>query len=321
MEEALTLQTQAIEMLKAVGLSPRVNRAQGKLATYFELADYHRASGSAAVDSTKEEAEDLATGVLDLQPHRISFAPIEGQAHEAIFTLSNLSGHSIQPQLQIASTDLAITAVPGEDLHFSLSDTSYRSQTEPAQKIELAPLEQILIRFKMPADLKPAADLRLALSAQFEQAQHSADLLIMPATSAERVHVINAAEIRDNPFYLIPVFHQISRPGNASDTIQIRTRASAPTRIEVYDTSGQLCSVDAEGNGRFDDPGDLLLTEQVDARYPVFRSEGGLQQLEFRYQPWDRTANERIEIDIQTRNSAEADWESDVQDWILLNEG
>jgi hypothetical protein len=78
---------------------------------------------------------------------------------------------------------------------------------------------------------------------------------------ATRTTVVDAHAVRISPFYLIPIRHMIQRTANAgkSESIDLRISASEPMRIEVYDGTGtKLLCVDANGDGDFEDKGDLV---------------------------------------------------------------
>ncbi|MFP4070349.1 MAG: hypothetical protein ACLFVC_09250, partial [Opitutales bacterium] len=338
LDEAIALQTKAIELLEALELSPRIPAATEALARYFESAG-HPMEALAALERLPqagvrhaewmrrleeriahavEEAPDRFAGRLDLQPKRITFAPLAGKGGEAVFSLSNLSARDVRALLHIESAHVrAAIETQAGGMRIDLSRAQEGASSTQSGPIPLSASEQTLLRVRIPPDFVSESDVRLRLSASPDSDATTADLVVLPESEAERIHVVNAAEITDNPFYLIPVFHQISNPRGQTAEVSIRTIASEPTRIEAYDAAGQLCFVDAEGNGRFDDPGDLLLTQRIDARFPVFTVGEDSGLIELRYQPFRRSDDGRIEVRVQTRPDAETDWETDVIDWIL----
>ncbi len=101
-----------------------------------------------------------------------------------------------------------------------------------------------------------------------------------------------------------------------SQAIGLRAIASQPTRIEAYNSNNELLFIDAEGNGHFNDPGDLINSELAADLSPIIPIEANTIQVEFRYQPHSNT-DERVDIQIQTRQNAdESNWETQVIDWI-----
>lgn len=68
--------------------------------------------------------------------------------------------------------------------------------------------------------------------------------------------VIDAAEYKDDPFFMIPVHHHLQSKGKGP--VNLRVVTSQPCRVEMYDNQGTLQMVDAEGNGSLKDSGDWL---------------------------------------------------------------
>ncbi len=78
---------------------------------------------------------------------------------------------------------------------------------------------------------------------------------------ATRTTVVDAHAVRISPFHLVPIRHMIQRTVNAGsgESVDFRISASEPIRIEVYDSTGaKLICVDANGDGDFEDKGDLV---------------------------------------------------------------
>ncbi|NWK55985.1 hypothetical protein HW115_10200 [Verrucomicrobiaceae bacterium N1E253] len=90
--------------------------------------------------------------------------------------------------------------------------------------------------------------------------------------------VIDAHELVTNPFYLIPIHHIIQRPVDEESQKQVdfKIEASADMRIEVYDeASNQLICVDANGDGDFNDKGDLVHQDLNGNHWPDFAFPDG----------------------------------------------
>jgi tetratricopeptide (TPR) repeat protein len=88
---------------------------------------------------------------------------------------------------------------------------------------------------------------------------------------ATRTTVVDAHAVRISPFYLIPIRHMIQRTANAgnSESVDFRISASEPMRIEVYDSTGtKLICVDANGDGDFEDKGDLVYQDLNGTGHP-----------------------------------------------------
>ena len=117
------------------------------------------------------------------------------------------------------------------------------------------------------------------------------------------------------------MFHNISKSGLEVESVAIRAIASEPTRIECYDSSGSLLFVDAEGNGSFADPGDLVASKNIYGLNPVIGIDNMDTLIEMRYQPIDRENEMKVEVHIEThRMNSNAEWQLDVIDWLERGE-
>lgn len=75
--------------------------------------------------------------------------------------------------------------------------------------------------------------------------------------------------------------------------------------------------MDAEGNGSFADPGDLVATALVQGLYPTLQLKEQDLLLEFRYQPVHWASSSRVDVQIETRGTKADDfWETNVIDWL-----
>jgi tetratricopeptide (TPR) repeat protein len=106
----------------------------------------------------------------------------------------------------------------------------------------------------------------------------SASWTVQAGESLQRAAVIDAHELHQNPFYLLPLYHTLQRSvTNGTDTVDVMVAASEPVRVELYDAQTfALVSVDANGDGDFDDEGDLVALDKNGNLYPdLTLPEGG----------------------------------------------
>lgn len=68
--------------------------------------------------------------------------------------------------------------------------------------------------------------------------------------------VIDAAEYKDDPYFLIPVHHHLQ--SKVKELVNLRVVTSQPCRVELYDDQGTLQMVDSKGNGSLKDSADWL---------------------------------------------------------------
>lgn len=88
--------------------------------------------------------------------------------------------------------------------------------------------------------------------------------------TSKRTAVIDAHELRSNPFYLVPINHTIQRKeSRQAEAVDFTVSASSPMRIEAYNaTTGKLLYVDANGDGDFKDAGDLISSDTNHNNWP-----------------------------------------------------
>ncbi|MBN2685958.1 MAG: hypothetical protein JXR40_11815, partial [Pontiellaceae bacterium] len=137
------------------------------------------------------------------------------------------------------------------------------------------------------------------------------------AATEKRTAVIDAHELQDNPFYLIPIHHMIQRLDiDEAQTIDFAVKASSPMRIESYDAyTGTLLAVDANGDGDFLDKGDMVSGDANGNNWPdlVFEKEQRLSSLAMYVHPHE-SSTEDIELTIQIQT--EEGWQTDSIDVI-----
>lgn len=258
---------------------------------------------------------------IDLQPKYISSVPIKGMSARPVFTLSNLRDYPVKALLKLTG-DISYTTVGGQGEKLQIKLQSGLKKESLETEIHLVSLEQLIIEVVSPQSLIPEEGINLVLIAVGENGdRQSAELFLDFDAANVDSAIIDAAEILSNPYYWIPVFHNLDAIVGAEDSesIVLRAQASQPTRIEVYDSDGNLLFVDATGNGSFDESGDIIRTDRVFDGYPVFKLDQPNQRLEFLYQKLDSDTSEPVRIEIQRANITDEpnlEWGTDVEDHI-----
>lgn len=76
--------------------------------------------------------------------------------------------------------------------------------------------------------------------------------------AASRSVVLDASRLEASPFRSVPLFHELAIPLGEADGIAFRLRSPVPLRFEYVDAKTQeVVAIDANGNGDFNDAGDL----------------------------------------------------------------
>jgi TPR repeat protein len=315
LQAAQRIQQKAIDRLQGLQMEPR-------LASAFATLDTLRNNDSVATEQD--------TSHFNLQPSRITSAPLPGQGSIAVFSLSNLKDAEADFQLRLNGQALKIVfpqaptstepeassnrSLAGLEFHLlpAASANGSASQTHG----NLAANEQQFIHIHAPASVFENGDQQLDIRATIGGVSQQAELILLADAGAADIAVIDAIELIDNPYYLVPAFHSIARTDDNLQSIGLRAIASHPTRIEAYNTKNELLFIDAEGNGSFNDPGDLINCELAADLSPILQLDTNPRQVEFRYQPHS-SSNTRVDIEIQTRNdSNDSNWDTQVIDWI-----
>ncbi len=105
----------------------------------------------------------------------------------------------------------------------------------------------------------------------------------------------------ENPFFPMPMYHEIYYRGGGDDIRNIRVRSSHPARIELVDgTTRNLLAVDATGDGAFDGPGDILLVDTHRNNFPelMLKGDEGMAIVELYVFPHAAEADQ-IEIGVE----------------------
>ncbi|HBR93493.1 MAG TPA: hypothetical protein DEA90_04950, partial [Opitutae bacterium] len=133
--------------------------------------------------------------------------------------------------------------------------------------------------------------------------------------------VINAAYLEGNPFYMVSVFHLLQRSEQSSATsLDLRIRASSPARIEAYSGDGELIFIDADGDGTFTSPGDILRSDTDSDGHPnvPFLTDSDSSSLELMILPESLPVNGMLDIHIESQS--DQGWRSDSVDTIHYHE-
>lgn len=335
--EAQKIQLTQIELMERLNASKGLPDAWAKLAVIYRLQGNHSAELqtlkehpivaerhaeridelSALANQTKPSA-DLS---FDLQPMRITSTPLPGQGLEAIFTLSNLGATPSKVFLQAQANQglmfkdvLLPEAAP---IVMFMPGDNHPTQDETVVTLEAQ--EQRFIHVKLAKHHPVATNIQLSLVAQRENTEVISELLIQANAAAASTAIIEAHELETNPFYLVSAFHHLANanPDDPKD-IALRTLASQPTRVEAYDFSGKLLFIDAQGNGRFTDPGDVLATKQIVNNAPLLELQDALRVIELRYLPLDNSSDQTVQIELQRAAASEQlHWRTEAVDRIV----
>ncbi|MDF7825217.1 hypothetical protein P4B35_14430 [Pontiellaceae bacterium B12227] len=134
---------------------------------------------------------------------------------------------------------------------------------------------------------------------------------------AKRTAVIDAHELKSNPFYLIPINHTVQRQSaSVAEAIDFTVKATAPMRIEAYNGStGKLLYVDANGDGDFLDSGDLISSDANHNNWPdiIFNAGDRMASLTLYVKP---QADNNGEQELTVQVLEDGTWRIDAVDVV-----
>jgi hypothetical protein len=338
---ALEMQRRILELIDALNLAPRRERALLRLAEIHVLLDEVSAArslledikdpalreGVDAIAARLTPAEGSGAGrpaggllAIDLQPLLIRSVPRDGAA-EAVFILTNPNPEDRRVEVTFGSRTFSLAEVKDtEDEVVIDCDGS----AEPGER-NLPVSVVVPGAGQMPISLVARG---LAVAGGEGSVQLTAKVAGSPAVlksdweidhdgEDDVVAVVDAARLRNNAFCLVPVFHHINGSEGGLSPVALKMVASEPTRIEGFAPDGTLLFVDAQGNGSFRDPGDLVATAGDLDLCPVVEVGEEGYRIALRYAPESRCANGRVEIRIATKEvEGGADWKTNAVDWL-----
>ena len=339
--KALEMQRRVLELIDALNLVPRRERALLRLAEIHALLDEVSAARSLLADvkdpALRGEAAAIAARLtpgegkgagraaggslaIDLQPLVIRSVPRDDAA-EAVFILTNPNPEDRRVEVTFESRTFVLA-----ELEDAEGEVVVDCDASAGPGDRLLPIKAVVPGAgQLPISLVASglavaggeASVRLKVNVADSPAVLKSEWEIDNDGKVDVVAVLDAARLRNNAFCLVPVFHHIAGSEGRFPSVVLRMVASEPTRIEGFAPDGKLLFVDAQGNGSFQDPGDLIATASDLDLCPVVKVGEAGYRIALRYAPESRCANGRVEIRIETKEVEDgADWKTDAVDWL-----
>jgi tetratricopeptide (TPR) repeat protein len=229
-----------------------------------------------------------AAGGIDFQPLRIMSEVAPGETAHARYTLANLTGIRAAGHLGLpAGIEMVSWDPEAGDMRLR---TNGDRQSGPAIPVDFGPSEMVRIFVE-------SSHVRDEAPRQFTFAWHrpgaagqTSHWSVSAADSESELTVINANMIRQNPFYLVPLYHAIRVRDLSQPLRDFRVRCSIPCYVEMIDAAtDRVIAVDRRGDGSFREPGDIVYQDENRDLYPDhrFTEAGEVFGLELRVFPAD----------------------------------
>lgn len=324
-DDALAIQQELIRLLRSFDLFPRLPAALAQLARIHALIG-ERSRAEARLREAREMLEQAelpaptkewlgaplgkklpgpadgyepAATRADLQPRRAVMVPLEGLPSRGLFTLSNFSAKPVRGKLHFRGSGLSLGAVG--DASVTVNVAAPGGGGGLTHPLEVPAGEMVAIDLAQA----PAADsgtTTVTILWQPEEGEpQTAEWSAEPAEQGVSIAVTDAGDYFDNPFYLIPVYHLIQYQDAFAEVADLRVVASAPTRVELYDSNDELVFVDADGDGAFTSEGDIISKDLNRNGSGDLVLDASAKELRFRLfvRPIDRKGLDELTLDLQ----------------------
>lgn len=117
--------------------------------------------------------------------------------------------------------------------------------------------------------------------------------------------IIDVGNYQLNEFYGVPIFHHFHQ-SSGIEIPDFRVKTSESVRIEAYDSQDQLLFIDANGNGSFLDPGDIINHDADKSGYPDLPIQNGEAIFRLQVYPRGAPSKEGIKVAIEVKDGD--DW-------------
>ena len=296
-EEAVLMQTEAVRLYRSLDMGIREVEGKAFLSEYLVRSNQTTAAAPylQELDRTLQDPQTLLPPSItsriqktlstipdptspfvitqndpraksDLQPKLVVTQGLPGRSAHGRFTLANLTEQDQTGVLTITGPDPRVHVIgENQDMHVLL-DLS-KPEKEVRLDIRLKPEELVPIHLQTSI-VVPEMEKAVTL----DWKDQSATWELTSGMDSDDVVITEANLISSNPYYLVPIFHTLQHPGTtASDISDFRLISSSAGRIEVYENSGALLYIDANGDGDLEDEGDVLASDLNGNQLPDIR--------------------------------------------------
>ncbi|HKK18079.1 MAG TPA: hypothetical protein VJ952_05300 [Opitutales bacterium] len=310
---AIHAQTEAARIYYCMDREASLGKAVNSILSY--ISSYTKNLN----ENDRGLSEVLLKANVSLQPVRsVTVSPLNQTAHGS-FYLTNPNPKKVSGKLKLKGRcSEVVMAKNGKTLLVTVHPAE--QNREVVQDIELKALSKVQIQLKA-VEIEKEDQLHLMWE---DEQGHSQSALwhYMFGREREKKAFANPVRLRNGPYFQIPVHHSLQRPEFFLEKqfSNIRVFASEVCRIELYDqSSGKLISVDANGNGAFDDPGDLIIADTSQDGLPDIGWESGdsYKNLKYYYSlpPEKKPSRTRsITFEIQTQHDKR--WVTEARDIV-----
>ncbi|MEM6820460.1 MAG: hypothetical protein AAF558_00780 [Verrucomicrobiota bacterium] len=273
------------------------------------------------------ENEEKERSHFDLQPLAMTTGILPGDSAQARFSLVNLGSRLLSGTVQLSGPSKLLDWNDTEKtLRFQWSPHLKTADSDSDQRVVLEPNHQLLVYIDAEttasAPMESVGTVSLTWrSDDGNQAIATWDMQTLDDQST--TSVVNANLLTPNPFYGLPVFHEFYYRGDGAQVQNFRMKSNRPCRLEYYnERDGEIIAVDANGNGIFNEPGDIIYQDSDFDQFPdlTLSEENPVAAIEvlFFQAPSEESIKEDIILSVELSN--DAGWTKSAENIIQKEE-
>jgi tetratricopeptide (TPR) repeat protein len=304
---------------------------QNLQAAYNETLAFVKTSGLTAYQARSLNSYDLGQPIamstigtqaevaVDLQPILMSTQVSTGELAHARFGIFNPSARAAKGHVKLVSLDTRYqwTATDqGWNVGLSHGTADEGSATK---ELTILPGSASALYFEALPSTSGTTN-RLSITWQ-GQSTAEATWEFSASPDPRTLAIVNASLAADNPFYAVPFYHEMYFRGANQELHNFRVKTSEPCRVEVLDAAtDKLLAIDADGDGNFDGPGDVLYVDEDGNGFPDFAlsKERDLATFELLVYSAPRTTHGQGEIEIRLLIEENNVWVEQAIDRLMV---
>ena len=281
--EAALVTQQGIQLLKTFDIYTRLPKA------HLELADIYEKLGnpSRAIFNTKKGATLLASGrkfpehvrsevgqrlkaasealksdggnsLVDLQPRESVSVPLFGFPAQGLIILSNRGDDTVLGSVEVTGFHRKVEGPDRNGVFHLVVDSEQKIASTLKVRVAIEAGQSYFFDFETERENERLGESRILWRPERGMSSTALWNFHPGGSEAESRAIIDAGVYSENPFHAVPIYHCVQSKAGLKGAMDLRVIASQEARIELYDESEQLVFVDHNGNGQFDDAGDIL---------------------------------------------------------------
>lgn len=246
-------------------------------------------------DTAPPPADPEVMPVL-LQPAKVETSSSPERTPVLCFSLTQSGNTAVSGMLEFSGMPVNATYTPKDRKILARISDTRGTEVIPVQLLPGTPVT-IVLQLSGAAAREGAVTIKWSSEGQSDQ--------ISTCRFLAEGHEVKTMTARPEPWILDPFhgasFSVIHSLGGSEKPIPIRAVASRPARIQLSSPKNGFSFIDDQGNGKFDDPGDVLFLPYDDELLPTIEDAEGLAT--FRIQAWPKAAipEDGLAVTVQLR--------------------